>query len=86
MNIDRRRALALIVAIPAALIASPVLAARPLVYQNSSKVAVNGYDVVAYFKQGKPVEGAEQFTVRHAGAVFRFASAEHRDLFAADPT
>jgi YHS domain-containing protein len=47
--------------------------------------AIKGYDPVAYFTQGKPVPGSEQFTVRHKGATFRFASAANRDAFAAAP-
>lgn len=47
--------------------------------------AVHGYDVVAYFTQGKPVAGNDQFTAQYEGATYRFASAEHRDTFTADP-
>ena len=47
--------------------------------------AVHGYDVVAYFTQGKPVVGSDQFTADYEGATYRFASAEHRDTFTADP-
>ena len=47
--------------------------------------AVHGYDVVAYFTQGKPVVGSDQFTADYEGATYRFASAEHRETFTADP-
>ena len=47
--------------------------------------AVHGYDVVAYFTQGKPVVGDDRFTAQYEGATYRFASAEHRDTFTADP-
>lgn len=47
--------------------------------------AVHGYDVVAYFTEGKPVPGNNRFTAEHDGATYRFASAAHRDRFAADP-
>lgn len=47
--------------------------------------AVHGYDVVAYFTEGKPVPGNNRFTAEHDGATYRFASADHRDLFTADP-
>ena len=47
--------------------------------------AVHGYDVVAYFTQGKPVAGDDRFTAQYEGATYRFASAEHRDSFIADP-
>ena len=47
--------------------------------------AVKGYDVVAYFTQGKPVEGSGDHEFEWRGATWRFASAQHRDLFAKDP-
>ena len=52
---------------------------------NDGGTAIRGYDPVAYFIQGKPVEGRPQYTVDHNGAQWRFASAENRELFAADP-
>lgn len=48
-------------------------------------VAVGGYDAVSYFT-GTPTIGSPQFTLEHAGATWRFASAANRDLFAAAPT
>ncbi len=47
--------------------------------------AVHGYDVVAYFTDGKPVQGSADFTAKHDGATYRFSSAQNRDRFAADP-
>ena len=48
-------------------------------------LAINGYDPVAYFTQGKPLKGSEQFAYPWMGAEWRFASAEHLDLFKSDP-
>jgi YHS domain-containing protein len=48
-------------------------------------VAANGYDVVAYFTDGAPAAGSDAFTATHEGATYRFASAEHRDAFLANP-
>ena len=48
-----------------------------------SNVAVSGYDPVAYFTDGKPVKGDKSFVLQHAGAEWRFASAQNRDRFAA---
>jgi hypothetical protein len=50
-----------------------------------SNVAVGGFDPVAYFVDGKPVKGDKAFSLDHAGASWRFASAENRDRFAAAP-
>lgn len=47
--------------------------------------AVRGYDVVAYFTKAKPVEGKSGFSLKWGGAEWRFANAENRDLFAANP-
>jgi YHS domain-containing protein len=49
-------------------------------------VAIKGYDPVAYFVDGKAVEGNEQYSHRWLGATWHFASAEHRDLFAKEPS
>ncbi|WP_147124420.1 YHS domain-containing (seleno)protein [Shimia ponticola] len=82
--LTRRAFLAASAAAPVALTALPAHAAEPPVYSEDG-VAINGYDPVAYFTEGKPVEGSGDFTAVHDGATFRFASAENRDLFAADP-
>jgi YHS domain-containing protein len=52
---------------------------------DSSGVALKGYDPVAYFTEGKPVRGKPEFTARHDGATYRFASAASRDAFVAAP-
>lgn len=48
-------------------------------------LAAQGYDVVAYFVDGRAVEGSDEFETSWRGATWRFASAAHRDLFTADP-
>jgi YHS domain-containing protein len=48
-------------------------------------VAIRGYDPVAYFTEGRPVAGRPEFEARHRGATWRFASAEHKAAFEADP-
>jgi YHS domain-containing protein len=45
----------------------------------------HGYDVVAYFTDGKAVLGDDQYTTEYDGAKYRFASAGNRDKFKADP-
>jgi len=47
--------------------------------------AIGGYDPVAYFAEGKPVAGSDSHTFAWRGATWRFASAAHRDAFAAAP-
>ncbi len=64
------------------LLAGP--AAADKVY-SSWGTAIDGYDAVAYFTEGKPVEGDDDFTYEWNGATWQFSSAANRDLFAADP-
>ena len=52
---------------------------------DSSGLALKGYDPVAYFAEGKPVQGKPEITASHEGATYRFASAANRDAFAAAP-
>jgi len=65
--------------------AAPLAAASPVNKSFFGGVAIEGYDPVAYFTDGRPVEGKKQFSHEWNGATWRFASAEHRDLFAAEP-
>jgi YHS domain-containing protein len=58
---------------------------QKVVSTNAEHVAIHGYDAVAYFTDGKPMKGDAKFLVEHDDARWYFASAEHRDLFAADP-
>ena len=48
-------------------------------------VGLEGYDAVAYFLDHRPIRGSDAYTHSWNGAVWKFISAEHRDLFAADP-
>ena len=48
-------------------------------------VAIKGYDPVAYFTDGHAMKGSEEFAYEWLGTPWYFASAEHRDLFMADP-
>jgi hypothetical protein len=50
-----------------------------------SGLMVDGYDVVAYFTESRPVRGRAEFEHQWQGARWRFASAAHRDAFAASP-
>lgn len=65
---------------------APAHADQPPVHTGLlSRVAVGGYDPVAYFTEGRPVRGATQFRIMHQGYEYRFASAEHLAAFRANP-
>lgn len=47
--------------------------------------AINGYDVVAYFKEEKPVKGKTEFTVMYKGVNWLFSTKTNAELFKATP-
>ena len=49
------------------------------------KLSISGYDPVAYFTDGRPVQGKADFEYVWRKQRWRFASGEHRDLFIKDP-
>lgn len=70
-----------------ALISLMALSKEPVapIFATEKGAAIRGYDPVAYFTNGAPASGKAEFTHTYNGATFRFASAAHRELFAADP-
>ena len=52
---------------------------------DARKVAVKGYDVVAYFTLGKPMLGNPTIQAEHQGASYFFSTEAHRDAFKATP-
>jgi YHS domain-containing protein len=68
-------------------IAAPAYADQPPVHTGLlSRVAVSGYDAVAYFTEGRPVRGTTQHRIMHQGYEYRFASAENLAAFRANPS
>ena len=67
------------------LLSAPVAAKEPVYTGTFSNLAVSGYDPVAYFTDGKPVEGSAAFEHKWNGATWRFASAKNLEAFKADP-
>jgi YHS domain-containing protein len=59
---------------------------KQLVLRDADGVALEGYDPVAYFTDGKPVKGQASHSSSYSGAIYRFASADHKRLFDADPS
>ena len=51
----------------------------------ASKIAVSGYDPVAFFTNSKPVNGSPFITAEYQGATYFFASEEHKKLFVTSP-
>src|SRR6266478_821509 len=58
---------------------------KTLLNLDKTGVAIQGYDPVAFFTDSKPVKGKPELGLRHNGALYYFASKEHRDSFKAEP-
>jgi YHS domain-containing protein len=67
------------------LIPSQVSSSINAVNVDESRLAIKGYDPVAYFTEAKPVLGSSQFTAQHMGATYYFSSAKHQSLFQGAP-
>jgi YHS domain-containing protein len=52
---------------------------------DSQGIILKGYDVVAYFKQGKPVKGDPSIESTYQGATYLFASSADKADFDKDP-
>ncbi len=55
------------------------------VNSDSDGIAIKGFDPVAYFTIGKPVQGLKQFSFNWDEATWQFSSKDHLDLFSSDP-
>ena len=52
---------------------------------NTGGIAISGYDPVAYFTQGKPVDGSDAHRLKWMGVVWQFSSAQNMAAFEANP-
>jgi hypothetical protein len=73
--------LALAVASPGSVAATTEM----IVVDRHTGLAIGGYDPVAFFTDGKPIEGSADFEFRYGGAVWRFCNIGNRDAFAERP-
>ena len=75
----------LVVAIALTFAVGAARADNPSMVIDDQGRAVGGYDTVAYFTEGEAIPGKPEFSHNWQGATWLFASAAHRDAFAADP-
>jgi YHS domain-containing protein len=67
------------------LFAGSALAAKDEYWTNIWGQALRGYDPVAYFTAGRPVEGKKRFEIEWMDAEWRFTSEENMEQFQANP-
>ncbi len=51
----------------------------------ASGIALDGYDPVAFFTDGKPMHGDLNISATHKGATYFFTSKDHKGKFESDP-
>lgn len=51
----------------------------------TSGLAIQGYDPVAYFNSGKAMEGKKEFSVNHNGVTYHFTSKQNMEEFTRSP-
>jgi YHS domain-containing protein len=85
-GVSRRLVLAAVSALGASAAFETRLAAQGAAKPPSpERVALNGYDPVAYFTDGRPAKGSTEFSASFDGTTYHFKNAQHRALFVADP-
>jgi hypothetical protein len=85
-SVVRRTALiAGILVVSAVGLSAAVWAGSPINTGHFGNVAIQGYDPVAYFTEGQARKGRKEHSHRWLGAVWRFSSEKHRNLFVANP-
>ncbi len=60
-------------------------AAGELINAKPGGIAIQGYDPVAYFTEGRPVLGVAEHEYRWQGIRWRFSKADHLEQFVGDP-
>jgi YHS domain-containing protein len=52
---------------------------------DSNGLGIGGYDVVAYFTEGKAIQGSSKFTSEYRGIKYYFSSSENQMIFEKNP-
>lgn len=61
------------------------LNSRQYYFMNQDSVALEGYDLVAYFVEGRPQMGSPRWQTNHDGLTYWFTKVEHLAKFKRDP-
>lgn len=71
----------LIIALATMSISAQTASKRTAEFNLEKKVAIQGYDPVAYFKQGKALKGKKELIATYEGVIYQFSSVANKDLF-----
>ena len=81
----KKSILILVVALLSATTFAQTTAKRTSEFNIEKKVAIQGYDPVAYFTQKKAVKGKSTITSSYEGVMYYFSSQANKDTFAKSP-
>jgi YHS domain-containing protein len=55
-------------------------------YNLENKIAIQGYDPVAYFTIGKAVKGKKEIFASYQGVIYKFSSNQNKEAFLKNPS
>ena len=82
----KKSILILFVVLSATISFAQTAAKRIKEFNLENKVAIQGYDPVAYFTQEKAVKGKAALASNYEGVTYNFSSQTNKDLFLKNPT
>lgn len=83
---NAKQILTLFVALLSATTFAQSAAKRTAEFNLEKKVAIQGYDPVAYFTQKKAVKGKATIATTYEGVIYNFSSQADKDLFLKNPS
>lgn len=81
----KKQILILFLAVISATSFAQTAAKRTKEFNLENKVAIQGYDPVAYFTQKKAVKGKSALTSTYEGVIYNFSSQANKDAFLKNP-
>ena len=58
---------------------------RLKIFNIENKIALKGYDPVAYFKQKKAIKGKKELSFTYEGVIYNFSTKENKEVFTKTP-
>lgn len=55
-------------------------------YNLENKIAIQGYDPVAYFANGKAIKGKKEVSALYQGVIYKFSSNQNKEAFLKKPS
>ena len=58
---------------------------RLKIFNIENKIALKGYDPVAYFKQKKAIKGKKELSFTYEGVIYNFSTKDNKEVFTKTP-